>query len=113
MNIKSGVSINTIITSLVSFGELSIENKQLYETNASVNSIPQIGLLFGLGSAYRITRQNLITMNFVVMYNFKKKITVNYRYSSLDSYDSKKGSFYTKGTFIGVAFSYSFNMKKK
>jgi len=111
MNIKTGLSVNAVISSLVTIGSFGgIDRNRLYDTYAQINSAPQTGLLFDLGVAYRIKHHNFISVNFIVNYNFQKKVKANYNYYPVDSEEVESGSLYTKSSFVGVSLSYNFKI---
>jgi len=108
MNIKTGLSINAVISYSVTIGSYSIDKRRLYDTEAKINSAPQTGLLFDLGFAYQIKQHNFISVNFIINYNFHTKVKANYEYYPVDSEEIKTGSLYTKASFVGVSLSYNF-----
>jgi hypothetical protein len=113
LNFKSGISINTLLSSLASFGEMTINNRKLYDTETSINSVPQGAILFEIGVSTRINKQNLLTLNAIISHNFIKKIEATYNYYSKDNKKFISRNLYSTGSFAGIAISYSFNSQQK
>jgi len=111
LNVKSGICLSSLLSSLKNFNAMAINDKPLYETYANINGFPHFGFLFGLGGAFHIKEQNFITLNLQINHYFMKKIKINYEYYPIDSDNSIPGNLYATGSFISISLNYHFTNK--
>lgn len=112
INVKVGGTINTLISSLSNFGNLTINNNTLFETFAKVNASPEIGGLFEIGGSYSFKNQNFLTFCLIINNVFFHNVEVNYEYYPLDNPEIQPGEFEASGSFIGISLSYNFKRLK-
>lgn len=107
--VKLGITLSKVISSLSNFGAVEIDGQSLYETKAEINSIPQLGILFGLGGTYTFKSNNFISYGvFVVNKCFSKSIHVNYSYYAQTSSEYENGKLETSELFVGLSLAYNF-----
>lgn len=109
---KSGVSINSILTSLSKMGGMEVDDQRLFETSAKFKSIPQVGVVFGLGAIYTINKNNFLALQASYIYNFFTQVHVSYDYYLSDSQSAQSGDLYGNGSFLDISLYYKFNAFK-
>ncbi len=106
---RSGVSVNSILTSMKNMGGMIVDDQRLFETSAKFKSIPQVGVVFGLGAIYTINKNNFLALQASYIYNFFTQVHVSYDYYLPDSQHAQSGELHGNGSFLDISLYYKFN----